>query len=222
MALKDDGTVYTWGFNANGQLGIGTTETSLTPIQIETLSNIAQISAGYGHAGALTASGDAYIWGFNGNGQLKMAGVPENQVQQSTPVKVRPLLLDSDNKNTGFDKIGTSAGATYLRNSDGSGSWYCSGSPIQAANGANDSCLIPGASGVDGGRGHAIAVKGNFVGTLDDRGKIVGLSSVDISDPNFNDLSELGNIDPALIAAGTHITPFEVNDLLGVQYDLVP
>ena len=41
--LKDDGTLWSWGNNQNGQLGIGTTESTDVPRQVLGLPRITQI-----------------------------------------------------------------------------------------------------------------------------------------------------------------------------------
>ena len=47
IALKEDGTVWTWGDNSEGQLGIGDTlMTSNSPVQVVHLTDIQMISAG--------------------------------------------------------------------------------------------------------------------------------------------------------------------------------
>lgn len=60
-AVTTDGSLYTWGSNAYGQLGNGTTEDSGKPVKI--LSNVVAIDAGQSFAAALTANGDLYTWG---------------------------------------------------------------------------------------------------------------------------------------------------------------
>lgn len=70
MALKEDGTVWTWGKNYSGQLGDGTTLPSTIPNQVPGLDEIIDISAGYNYCLALTKDGRIYAWGDNSFGQL--------------------------------------------------------------------------------------------------------------------------------------------------------
>jgi alpha-tubulin suppressor-like RCC1 family protein len=72
VAVKNDGTVWSWGDNYYGQLGNGTVSgTITTPVQISNLTGITSVSSGHGgHALALKSDGTAWAWGDNGNGQL--------------------------------------------------------------------------------------------------------------------------------------------------------
>jgi len=49
IALKSDGTLWAWGYNAAGQLGDGTNTNKNTPTQIGTDNKWVSISAGYYH-----------------------------------------------------------------------------------------------------------------------------------------------------------------------------
>ncbi|HEV8131747.1 MAG TPA: hypothetical protein VGQ81_10875 [Acidobacteriota bacterium] len=75
LALRGDGTVLAWGSNANGQLGDGTLETKLVPVQVSNLgsgSGIVSIAAGGSHSLAVpsltTASGFFYFAQAGGGG----------------------------------------------------------------------------------------------------------------------------------------------------------
>ncbi|MEV7010047.1 S8 family serine peptidase [Streptosporangium sp. NPDC051022] len=62
-------TTYTWGDNAQGQLGNGTTTDSTTPIATSTSLAGEEISAGLAHNVAKLGSW-FYVWGANGSGRL--------------------------------------------------------------------------------------------------------------------------------------------------------
>lgn len=66
LALAGDGTVWSWGYNAFGQLGDGTTTDRLSPVHLTGLSGISAVSAGYLHSLAVDGGGAAWAWGSNG------------------------------------------------------------------------------------------------------------------------------------------------------------
>ncbi|XP_077014310.1 RCC1 and BTB domain-containing protein 1 isoform X2 [Tamandua tetradactyla] len=72
MAVLDNGEVYGWGYNGNGQLGLGNNGNQLTPVRVAALHSVCvnQIVCGYAHTLALTDEGLLYAWGANTYGQL--------------------------------------------------------------------------------------------------------------------------------------------------------
>jgi alpha-tubulin suppressor-like RCC1 family protein len=70
LALKADGTVWAWGNNVLGQLGVNGITYSTVPIQVPGVTEVAAISAGFRHVLALRRDGTVYAWGWNANGQL--------------------------------------------------------------------------------------------------------------------------------------------------------
>jgi hypothetical protein len=70
LALKNDGKIWAWGSNGNGQLGDGTTSSRNSPIQITGLSSITAVAAGGYHTLALRSDGTVWAWGYNFYGQL--------------------------------------------------------------------------------------------------------------------------------------------------------
>jgi len=84
IALKYDGTVWTWGSNLYGELGNGTYEPSNIPVQVLNLTDIIDVSAGGHHCLALKDDGTVWAWGYNEFGQL---GIGNNE-NQNTPVQI--------------------------------------------------------------------------------------------------------------------------------------
>lgn len=85
IALHADGTVWAWGKNDDGQLGLGFISVNeATPTQIPTLTNVVQIQASAFHSMARLSDGTVWAWGDNFWGQLGN-GTTTNS---STPVQV--------------------------------------------------------------------------------------------------------------------------------------
>ena len=83
-AIKTDGTLWTWGNNGNGQLGINNTTTPIcTPVTTFIGgTNWKQVSCGGNHTAAIKTDGTLWTWGNNGNGQLG----DNTTTQRLTPV----------------------------------------------------------------------------------------------------------------------------------------
>uniref|UniRef100_G3WLG0 RCC1 and BTB domain containing protein 2 n=2 Tax=Dasyuridae TaxID=9277 RepID=G3WLG0_SARHA len=88
MAVVESGEVYVWGYNGNGQLGLGSSGNQPTPCRIAALQGIRvhKIVCGYAHTLVLTDEGHLYAWGANSYGQLG-TGNKSNQ-SYPTPVSV--------------------------------------------------------------------------------------------------------------------------------------
>ena len=71
-AIKTDGTLWSWGYNAQGRLGQGITGGNInTPTQtVPTNLRWSQVSCNYTHMSAITISGALYGAGANSFGQL--------------------------------------------------------------------------------------------------------------------------------------------------------
>jgi len=70
LALHEDGVIWAWGWNRDGQLGNGTRINSNTPVQVQNIYNARLIAAGDGHSAAVLADGRIMTWGRNWDGQL--------------------------------------------------------------------------------------------------------------------------------------------------------
>ena len=70
IALKSDGTVWSWGNGNNGCLGDGTNTHRNTPVQVSGLTDVTMIIIGIHHSLALKSDGNIWSWGMNTAGQL--------------------------------------------------------------------------------------------------------------------------------------------------------
>ena len=83
-AIKTDGTLWTWGYNSQGQLGDNTTAWRSSPVQtIAGGTNWKQVACGSGHTSAIKTDGTLWTWGYNGYGQLGDNTI----VSKSSPVQ---------------------------------------------------------------------------------------------------------------------------------------
>lgn len=83
-ALKATGPAVCWGYNANGQLGNGTTVRSNTPVSVSGAIVFSRIYASYLHSCGLDAGGTAWCWGDGGSGRLGQGTIQSS----ATPVSV--------------------------------------------------------------------------------------------------------------------------------------
>ena len=74
MYLDRQHVLWAWGLNAFGQLGNGTIEPSIDPVQVN-LEHATEIAVGARHSVAVTQGGSLWSWGDNTSGQLGVSGV---------------------------------------------------------------------------------------------------------------------------------------------------
>jgi alpha-tubulin suppressor-like RCC1 family protein len=83
VALSSDGTVWAWGQNSVGQLGLGDTAARLRPTHLG-ITDVASIGAGRLHSLAVKVAGTAWAWGKNDFGQLGDG----TKIDRKIPVRV--------------------------------------------------------------------------------------------------------------------------------------
>jgi alpha-tubulin suppressor-like RCC1 family protein len=86
LVLKDDGTVWGWGPNRNGELCDGTTERRHRPVQMKGIANAVDIAIDNDSAVVL-ADGTVWRCGANTNGEMAKKPEPDT-VKYTTPVQI--------------------------------------------------------------------------------------------------------------------------------------
>ena len=70
FAIKTDGTLWAWGYNGYGGLGLGDTTDRLVPTQVGTSNTWRKISGRHYYTLAIKTDGSLWAWGLNSVGQL--------------------------------------------------------------------------------------------------------------------------------------------------------
>jgi len=68
--VQSNGTLWSWGYNAYGQLGVGDTTQRTGPVQVGSATTWTAVACGAYHSAALQSNGYLYDWGYNTNYQL--------------------------------------------------------------------------------------------------------------------------------------------------------
>lgn len=91
--IKPDGSLWMWGSNIEGEIGIGTiSDIVSTPVKV--MDNVVSVSCGEYYTAAIQSDGSLWMWGSNENGQLGNGGVGNaygasgEYMIQTTPVKI--------------------------------------------------------------------------------------------------------------------------------------
>jgi alpha-tubulin suppressor-like RCC1 family protein len=119
LALDYDGTVWIWGGNSEGQLGIGTNDYFAHPVPVRVkvkdydgtsvpLSGVKAIAAGTYHSLALDYDGTVWAWGYNKFGQLgDGTSVNKNTVVQAKNLFGITVIVSGGTHSLGFTDDGT-------------------------------------------------------------------------------------------------------------------
>ncbi len=115
LALKVDGTLWAWGENGAGQLGIGSADAAphATPQQVATDRDWLTLAAGGFHSLAVKRNGTIWGWGSNQSGQLGNGTLVDQQLPS--------LIADLDGL---ADIVAVAAGAQHSLALSGTGEVY--------------------------------------------------------------------------------------------------
>ena len=84
IALKTNGTLWSWGRNDYGQLGLGDTTQRNSPVQIGVVTTWSKIASGSATSHAIRSDGTLWGWGYNGDGRIGDG----TTIQRNSPVQI--------------------------------------------------------------------------------------------------------------------------------------
>jgi alpha-tubulin suppressor-like RCC1 family protein/ankyrin repeat protein len=164
VALKEDGTVLSWGENEFGQLGIGSTTDKTNPTLLSSISDVIYVATGKNHTIALKSDGTLMSWGDNIGGQLG----DNSNTQRNSPVAV---VDSAGNPISGISSISAGDYHTLALTTDGKILAWGQNSRGQLGDGGNTSVKtavyvkdangdpLEGISAISASRLHSMALK---------------------------------------------------------------
>jgi alpha-tubulin suppressor-like RCC1 family protein len=164
FALKSDGSLWGWGYNNAGQLGIGTFTNQNVPVQIGSGNNWSSVYANGSYTHAIKADGTLWAWGENAYDQL---GNGSGGFGVYVPA---PVQVGADN-NWKYVASSLSTLRVFALKADGTLWGWGINSNGELGNGATDALTVPTQLNPDNdwvavasGSSHTLALKAN--GTL--------------------------------------------------------
>ena len=182
-AVRQNGTLWTWGDGGNGRLGDCTAVDKSSPISvIGGFTDWCQVSAGNEHTAAVRANGTIWTWGFGNNGRLGDG----TTVTKCSPVSVVGGFTDWCQVSAGGHTVAVRTNGTLWawglntcgRLGDGTTVQKCS--PIQVLGGFTDWCQVSA-----GGQRTAAVRQNGTLWTWGDggNGRLGDCTAVDKSSP---------------------------------------
>ena len=158
-AVKTDGTLWTWGGNTHGGLGVNDTNTRCTPVTTFVGgTNWKQVDvSGFQHTAAIKTDGTLWTWGRNSYGQLGI----NNTDKRCTPVTTFA-------GGTNWKQVGCQTYTAAIKTDGTLWMWGSNGNGYLGINDTNNRCtpVTTFAGGtnwkqvaVDGGGNHVVAIK---------------------------------------------------------------
>lgn len=190
LAIKNDGTLWAWGRNDYGYLGLGNYSTPNIPTQVGTNNNWLAVSSGLNHSLALKSDNTLWAWGRNAYGELG---------NNTTITSITPSQIGSENDWQYIDASYLSSKAIKFN-----GTLWCWGENSQGnlGDGTSTNKLIPTQIGIDSnwsgifsGHAHTLALKTNseiYCWGTNNFGQLANGNTINLSSPYQITCSNLG------------------------------
>ena len=107
IAYRSDGTLWAFGRNLSGALGLDDETNRSSPVQIGALTTWRDVAVNSQHGGGVNSSGELFMWGNGSDGRLGLG----NTTSYSSPVKVGSL--------TNWSKVYCADKSTIVKKTDG-------------------------------------------------------------------------------------------------------
>lgn len=131
VALGESGTLYSWGNNANGQIGNNNTVPVFTPTEVTATDRYDKVASGERFTLAIDSQGRLWSWGANNAGQLG---------DGTTTDRSTPKMIDD---KTVFTEIYASKATSYAIDKDGKLWAWGDNTEGQFGNGKKESLKAP-------------------------------------------------------------------------------
>ena len=102
IVIKENGTMWSWGYNHQGQLGLGDTTHRSSPVQIGALTTWASVAAGTGAYNNLAIKTDGTLWSWGSNSYHGQLGLG-NMTSYSSPKQIGALTTWSKIASAGYN-----------------------------------------------------------------------------------------------------------------------
>jgi alpha-tubulin suppressor-like RCC1 family protein len=101
-AIRSDTTLWCWGYNSSGQLGLGNTSTEDLPQQVTSPASTGwtAVSAASGYTCATRGDSTLWCWGYNGQGELGIGSTTNQDLPQQVTT---PASADWASISAGFN-----------------------------------------------------------------------------------------------------------------------
>jgi alpha-tubulin suppressor-like RCC1 family protein len=137
-AVKTTGTLWTWGYNSSGELGLGDRTSRSSPVQVGALSDWAKVSIGESFMLAVKTNFTLWSWGGGTTGVL---GSGTSTAKRSSPVQVGSL---SD-----WSQVASGPKSSNAIKTDGTLWTWGAGTTNQLGNGSSGTVSSPIQIGTD-------------------------------------------------------------------------
>ncbi|MDY0003016.1 MAG: protein kinase [Polyangia bacterium] len=158
-ALAANGSVWCWGKNDRGQLGLGDLEPRAIPTKVDGLSDVLSLSASGSHSCVVTKGGAAHCWGDNASGQVgDGASSPQVKPRQVSGLPAVRLISAGGGYKSGHTCAVAEAGAIYCWGSNSAGQLGAQATPKKRPRPGQVSSLT-GVRAISAGGRHTCALR---------------------------------------------------------------